>query len=163
MTTKCNATHIQEYKNAINNYLKSKNITDYEYLWILLTVKYLLSRINYIFDLWNCPSIIKRPVNIQPSPNILSSKYYDTHTRTLIIQTVNNRNTLFINAFVEYVQQDSVNKVLVDNIIRTDMFWNSGWEYTHFSGSMYSLINIWLIWSTRNWKNKNNNFISSCQ
>ncbi len=126
---------LEGYKNAINNYLKSKNITDY--------TKYMISfkQDKLFFDKWEYPSIIERPVNIQPSPTVPSLKYYDTKTRSLVIQTTNNTGTLFINAFGEYVQQDSVNKVIVDNIIRTDVLLNTGWEYANFSGRMYVLFN----------------------
>ena len=82
---KCSMRALDEYKKSINNYLKNKNINDFS--------KYKISfkedKLHY--DSWEYPSNIEKPLNVTPIydwiyKTKLHNNYYDTKTRTLIIQ-----------------------------------------------------------------------------
>jgi len=123
--TKCSAAHIQEYKNAINNYLKSKNITDYS------KYKILFKEDKLHIDLWNYPSNIERPLNITPTSNQSNNRYYETQTRSLIIQVDNNSQTLYIDAEGNFVTENTISKNHIDAVIRTESFINNKWLWVN--------------------------------
>lgn len=76
MEPRCSLKHLNEYKNAINTYLKSKGISDFSKYDVYL------KNDGEIFRKWDYPGILK-PVNIQPLSQPMKS--LDLQTRLVVV------------------------------------------------------------------------------
>jgi hypothetical protein len=128
-TTKCSYIHIQDYRRAINQYLTTKGTSDFS--------KYVIhfKADKLVYDRWNYPETIPKPVDIQPLPSE-QKNYKVLETRSIIIDITTAQPLLIINSLGNRgVSSSNPPGEKVEAILRTDYYNISDglWKWKDFT------------------------------
>ena len=109
---------MSEYQNGINEYLLSKNIKDFS--------KYKISFKQDIlhFDKWEYT--VPKPTNVARVPT--KYPHVEAYARVLYIEPKNS-GTHYINVNGEFVEESFRSNLIVEAILRTDIYRNNNWEH----------------------------------